>query len=94
MVLVFCKVEYGERDGSRPAGNSQSPNTALKLGHSILKYFLGWVSKPCVDVPSLGEVEKGFSVIAAVKDIAGGLVDGYCAGSGCTVCLFLSCMQG
>ena len=80
-------------NGGSTRGHCQTCDAALKSGDAVLKHALGGVGQTAVDVAGILEAKTVGSVLGAVKDVRGGLVDGHGAGVGGGVGALLSHMQ-
>ena len=90
MLPVPGKGLQGVGDGSRAGGHRQTRGAALQSGDALLKNILGGVVHPAVDVALPGQGEQLRPVLAVVKHIGGGGVDGNRPGAGGGIRLLLA----
>ena len=74
--------------GSRRGGKSRNPS--LKRGYALFKNVLSGVGQTAVNISGVPEAETVGGVLRIVKNKGGGRINGYGAGVGCGVGLFLA----
>ena len=76
-------------DCGSTGSNCQTGYTSFKGGYALFKNSLGGVSQTTVDIPRILQAETGGCVSRIVKYIRSSLVNRYCTGISCRVCLLL-----
>ena len=92
VTTVCCQCLDRVSDGCRAGSKCQGCAAALQCGDPLLKDVLCGVGQSAVDITCIRKTETVCSVLAVMEYIGSGLVNGYCPGIGCGVCLLLSNM--
>ena len=79
-------------DGSSTRCDSQSCHTAFEGCYAVFENSLCRVGQTTVDITCIAQAEAVGGMLRVVENVARGLIDGYCAGIGCGVGLFLTYM--
>ena len=90
MTAVGRQSLDGVGDGRGAGGKSQCGTAALQGRHSLLQNVLGGVGQTAVDVAGIRKTEAVGGVLAVMKNIGCGLVNGNGSGIGGGIGLFLS----
>ena len=93
MIACTSDILKSISDGSGTRSDCQPCYSSFKSGYALFKDSLSGVGQTAVDVSRVLQAEACGCMGGVVKYIRGGLVNRYCAGICCRVCLFLSYMN-
>ena len=92
VVALTGKVEQGIGDGCGSRGHGYGCHTAFEGCHALFEYVLCGVAQTGVDFARLLQTEAGGCIGRVLEDEGSRLVDGYGAGTGGCIRLFLAGM--
>ena len=90
MVTLAGESRDGVSEGCSTGSDGETGDTAFEGSDALFKNILRRVGEAAVDVAGILQVETVRSVLGAVENVRGGLVNRNRAGIGCGVCLFLA----
>ena len=85
VITCLRQREQGSRDGGLPAGDEDAVDSALEIGQSLAGHGVGRVVVAGVRAPRAPAGEQVFTVVEALEQVPGGLVDGCDASAGLRV---------
>ena len=93
MIACTSDILKSISDGSGTRSDCQPCYSSFKSGYALFKNSLSGVGQTTVDVSRILQAETCGCVSGVVKYIRGSLINRYCTGICCRICLFLSYMN-